>query len=998
MTQLHETAYPRLKADPSVQDLDEIYRLTSDEIAFIDKTVKRPIARTVAFLYLKLFQRLGYFIRLKDVPSVIRQYIIAQTGFARPPRLDELLQFDRSTGRERLIESLRRYLNVRPLNPESRAWLQHVAETAADSRHVVADIINVMLEELVRHRYELPGFTVLDRLAIQAREKIHDVHFASIADQLDAKVKALIDNLFKVKQGETSSTWNLLKREPKKPTNKETRSYLQHIRRLQLLVEQLPQPDIPVPKLKQYRYIARSLDATEMAELKLQKRYALAVIYIRSQFAQTLDDAADLFVRMLQNLDNQARNKLGEYQQEHLQRTDRLIGQLKEMLLAYRIDGSDHQRVEAIGGSLIAEVDDLVAICDEHMAYAGRNHLPFLIQPYKMVRAQLLNCIEIVNPQSSSEDDTLIRMMKALQALRGTRHEVVPLSLVGLNVEEDFQWLPSTWRKLVISERADGQVVAINRRYFELAVLYAIRDELKSGDLFIQHGERYDDYREQLVDDDTLNRELAQYGEVTGVETDSRAFTESLKAALLETAEEVDAEFPENAYAEIVDGRLILKKPPASEPPPGIRAIDQLITEHMENISIVDVLIDTERWLQLHKLFRPLMGTESRIEELRPRVISTLFCYGCNLGPTQTARSIRGMSRKQIAWLNIKYVTEEVLEKAIVKVINAYNKFELPGYWGSGKHASADGTKWNLYEQNLISEHHIRYGGYGGIGYYHVSDKFIALFSHFISCGTYEGTHILDGLMTNTSDIRPDTIHGDTQAQSYTVFALSHLLGIKLMPRIRGIKDLVFHRPDSNKKFTHIDRLFSDDINWQMIETHLPDMLRVAVSIKLGKISASAILRRLGTYSRKNKLYFAFKELGKVIRTMFLLKYVGDVELRRLIHAETNKSEQFNGFEKKLFFGGEGVIAENLRHEQRKIIKYNHLVANLVILHNVVGMSRVLKQLQAEGAVINQEVLAGLAPYRLEHINRFGDYVLDFRRKVETLSDDFRILESKSDS
>jgi hypothetical protein len=76
----------------------------------------------------------------------------------------------------------------------------------------------------------------------------------------------------------------------------------------------------------------------------------------------------------------------------------------------------------------------------------------------KIAHAQL---IEIVNPQSSSEDDTLIRMMKALQALRGIRHEVVPLSLVGLNAEEDFQWLPSTWRKLVISERADGQVVAI---------------------------------------------------------------------------------------------------------------------------------------------------------------------------------------------------------------------------------------------------------------------------------------------------------------------------------------------------------------------------------------------------------------------------------------------------------------------------------------------------------------------------------------------------------
>ncbi len=64
----------------------------------------------------------------------------------------------------------------------------------------------------------------------------------------------------------------------------------------------------------------------------------------------------------------------------------------------------------------------------------------------------------------------------------------------------------------------------------------------------------------------------------------------------------------------------------------------------------------------------------------------------------------------------------------------------------------------------------------------------------------------------------------------------------------------------------------------------------------------------------------------------------------------------------------------------------------------VVGMSRVLKQLQAEGAVINQEVLAGLAPYRLEHINRFGDYVLDFRRKAEALDEGFRILEAESTS
>ena len=46
-----------------------------------------------------------------------------------------------------------------------------------------------------------------------------------------------------------------------------------------------------------------------------------------------------------------------------------------------------------------------------------------------------------------------------------------------------------------------------------------------------------------------------------------------------ETVEEVDASFPDNAHAEIVDGRLILKKPPASELPAGIKTIDLLISE-----------------------------------------------------------------------------------------------------------------------------------------------------------------------------------------------------------------------------------------------------------------------------------------------------------------------------------------------------------------------------------------------------------------------------------
>lgn len=992
MTTLHETAYPRLKPDPTLKELQDIYTPTEAELAFVAATATRPTAQLAVLVHLKLFQRLGYFTLLADVPERIIQHIAQTAGDRRSVPIEQLHSYDSSGAKRVHIAKLRDYLRVRVLDPDGRTWLATVAETAAETKHIIPDIVNVLLEELVHHRYELPAFSTLERLAIQARERVHDRYFGRIADALTPAVRALIDDLL-VSPDDAFSGWQALKREPKRPTNKEVRFYLQHIRRLQHLAEQLPAIDVPVPKLKQYRAMARALDASELAELKPTKRYALAAIFIRAQYARTLDDAADVFIRLIQKLESSAQQRLVAYQLEHSKRADLLIGQLKDILQAYQVEGTDTQRVDAIGNALVTEVPVLLAECEEHMAYAGKNYLPFLLQPYATMRPLLLNCLEIMGLRSTSHDATMERMIAALQALRGQRRELIEASALGLDPEGDFTWLSSAWRRHVFGKSATLAGRGwLHRKYFELAVLAQIKDELKSGDLYIPHGERYDDYREQLVDEATFAQELEAYGEVSGLPTDAAVFVRGLREELAALADAVDQRFPENVHAELVDGRLILKRLQRTEVSRAIVSLDGVITERLPPTSIVDVLVDAAHWLQLHQHFRPIAGTDSRVDELLRRVVTTLFCYGCNLGPTQTARSVKGFSRRQISWLNLKYVTEETLDKAIVEVINTYNKFELPGYWGSGKSASADGTKWSVYEQNLLSEYHIRYGGYGGIGYYHVSDKYIALFSHFIPCGVHEAVYILDGLLANTSDIQPEIVHGDTQAQSYPVFGLAHLLGIQLMPRIRGIKDLTFFRPEPGRPYKNIQALFGESIDWGLIETHLHDMLRVTVSIKLGKITASTILRRLGTYSRKNKLYFAFRELGKAIRTMFLLRYIDDVDVRKTIHAATNKSEEFNGFIKWAFFGGEGIIAENILHEQRKIVKYNQLVANMIILHNVERMTRILAELGDEGMGISAEVLAGLSPYRTSHINRFGDYTLDLSREIAPLDYSSRIL------
>jgi TnpA family transposase len=330
-----------------------------------------------------------------------------------------------------------------------------------------------------------------------------------------------------------------------------------------------------------------------------------------------------------------------------------------------------------------------------------------------------------------------------------------------------------------------------------------------------------------------------------------------------------------------------------------------------------------------------------------------------------------------LSFINRRNVNANKLNAALRDFINRYHGFQLPKVWGEGKSAAADGTKFDMFDQNLLAEYHIRYGGYGGIAYHHVADNYVALCSHFIPCGVWEAVYIIEGLLQNKSDIQPDTVHADTQGQSAPVFALAYLLGIKLMPRIRNWHDLVFFRPNKETTYEYIDALFKDAIDWNLIETHWKNLLRVVLSIKAGKISSLTLLRKLGNYSRKNRLYQAFRELGRVVRTVFLLDYISDLGLREQITATTNKVEAYDGFSKWLFFGGEGVIADNDPEEQEKIIKYNALVANAIIFHNVVDQTRILRDLKAEGFPVAREDAATLSPYVTSHIKRFGDYIID---------------------
>ncbi|MFF4354935.1 Tn3 family transposase [Streptomyces sp. NPDC001530] len=230
-------------------------------------------------------------------------------------------------------------------------------------------------------------------------------------------------------------------------------------------------------------------------------------------------------------------------------------------------------------------------------------------------------------------------------------------------------------------------------------------------------------------------------------------------------------------------------------------------------------------------------------------------------------------------------------------------------------------------------------------------------------------------MLKNTSEVKPTTVHADTRGQSFPVFALARLLGSTW---IRNWKELTFYRPTKQTEYVHIDALFGEPgrnvIDFDLIESQVRHLMRVAISVREGAISSTLLLRRLRAGSRKNAAYTAFREVGRVIRNVQLLRYLSDAPLRRRVTAATNKVEAFNGFSQWIGFGNGGVITDNDPVEQEKTATLNALLTNAVIFHNALDIAEIVRQLQEEGHVVDPEDLAHISPYLTEHIRRFGEY------------------------
>lgn len=856
--------YPTLNL--SHREIKAYFTPTAQDLSFCEQYCQQNGQKACFLILLKTTQFLHYVPKAEDIPYAIIRHINDSVNAKRLTK-NAFSKYFRSGAKSRHLRQIRSFLQLKPVTQHTLDVVSESALSAAETKHHLIDIINASIEHLIRNQYELPSFGKLERHAKQAKAKANAALFNLISQSLTDEQACRIDELVLNKNdGQPFSEWNRLKTRPKKPKPKKITEYLIYVDWLKALCEGLSlPPGLPAARIQQLRYEAQSLNAARMLELKPQKRHTLALVFILAQLSEALDNVADMFIKTVQGIDSSARQREMEAHLSKKSTSDKLISSFQSVLESLGQSDDDAALLETVKYEIEPNIDTWLNQCDRYLAKSDQKHLPFMLEPFERKRKLLFDCLQTLNLSSLKSSQDLLNCWHFIsdhEDLKGPYLSLMPRNssrrLINLN------WISVIWQKaLNKSEEPFNMIEKVHKKLFEICVFSHIKEELRCGNITADGADLFGHYADQLADDETLEEELEDYGKLVDLPIEGNKFVRKLKKELKELAKDVDERFPSLEEASFEDKVLKLKRVYGTPKMPELERLDNTINQAMKKVSIVDIITDTVNWLNLDRHFKPLSDHASKLSDQKERLISTIFCYGCNIGPSQTANCLKGLTRHQLAWLNLRYTSERSLSKAVANVVKEYQNLEITKHWGNGTSMSADGTHRQTLEDSLFSEFHIRYRKTGRICYFLTADNYICLFSHFIPCGIHESNFLFDGLVGSDLQNKPNKIHGDSHAQTLAAFGLGYLLGIELMPRIKKVKKLEFYRPEANMKFKNIGPLFKQSIDWATISEHLTEMYRIVVSIKRGTITPSTLLRRMGTKAEKTGYSMRFRSWAR---------------------------------------------------------------------------------------------------------------------------------------
>ena len=468
----------------------------------------------------------------------------------------------------------------------------------------------------------------------------------------------------------------------------------------------------------------------------------------------------------------------------------------------------------------------------------------------------------------------------------------------GRKLPEDapLDFIRERWSRLIFTE------AGVDRRYYELCAISELKNALRSGDIWVEGSRQFKNFNEYLVPAQKFAA-LKEADELPlAIDSHCERYLQTRLDALHTQLKLVDELAAANDLPDAIltDSGLKITPLDASVPQAAQNLIDR-VAASLPHVKLTELLLEVDQWTGFTRHFTHLKSGDTAKDRIP--LLTTILADAINLGLSKMAESCPGSTYAKLSWLQAWHIRDDTYSSALAELVNAQFRQPFSDNWGDGTTSSSDGQRFKTGGKAESTGHiNPKYGAEPGkLFYTHISDQYAPFSSQVVNVGVRDSTYVLDGLLHHESDLRIEEHYTDTAGFTDHVFALMHLLGFRFAPRIRDLSDTKLYLPPGRVKYQALKAMTSGTINLKAIRTHWNEILRLATSIKQGSVTASLMLRKLGSYPRQNGLAVALRELGRIERTLFILSWLQSVDLRRRVHAGLNKGEARNALARAVF-------------------------------------------------------------------------------------------------
>ena len=962
-----------IPADPSEDELARYWSLSPVDLREVSHCRGADHKRRFA-LQLCMVRAHGRFLDdyrqapLRIVNHLSRQLELPPVLFLSPPGREP-------TEREQ-AQRIRRYLGLTTFDQSAAARLREWLRQGAGEGRGAAELLAQAEDKLRRWRVVLPAPGTLERIVNSVAAQATSELFETVAARLPEKLREAIDLLLEVPPGDARSSLFRLKDYPRAPNAGIIKGDISRWRLIQdLLGTGAGLDDLDPRIVRQAGELGRRYDAGDLRRFAPAKRYTLVACYLIEARKTLLDHIVEMNDLFLTALVRRSRNTV-EKQRQLLRRhardgLRRVLGAIDAL-----IDADGDQTVaafrEAIEASRLAHA---AAACRAYERLERRGELDAVVSRYGTLRQYLPSFLELPFRAAPGSEPLLhaIEIARALNA--GARVSLAP--------EDPSDFVSAGWRPYLVE---NGKV---DRRIWEMALAFAARDALRAGSLFLSESRQHVSFWNLIYDRRNWQEHRPRVYQQLNLPAAPHDFRCRLVAEFERAARAAAEGLPRNPFASVRDGRLKLKRRDALRISRELHRLRETFRASFPRVRIEDVLQDVDEWCGFTRAFQPLGGhVAPRTRDPYRSLLATLIAHGTNLGLAAMSQSIDDLTAEILQDTTRWFLRDATLKTANAILVDYHHHLPLSRVWGDGSRSSSDGQRFAVQRDSLLASFYPRYFGYydRALAFYtHTADQHSVYATQAIACTPREAGYVLGGILDNDTALPIREHTSDTHGFTEHLFGLCALLGIQFMPRLKDLPDQVLSGVDRTADYGSLQLLFRNTVNLDLIAEQWDELVRLAASLKDRLAPAHVVMQRLINAPAADRLASALSHLGRLVKTIHILRYIHEEPLRQAIQLQLNRGEFRHILAKWIFFANQGDLRAGDYEEVMHKASCLSLLSNAVLIWNTAQMSRILAQLRAAGQQVNDEDLARVSPLAHAHVIASGSYFQSPRRRADAV-------------